>query len=98
MTFKRLFDNDVCKRYTSDAIDRFARAFQALFPSKSRIMMAELAKYCGQYRGRPDMAVSEFADWIKAGADKFTCPIDYTKVVDEVGVYNVPEPFDPTLL
>jgi chaperone BCS1 len=98
MTFKRLFDNDVCKRYTSDAIYRIAFAFQAQFPSKSRITTAELAKYCGQYRGRPDIAVKEFADWLKVGADKFTCPVDYTKVVDEAGVYNVPEPFNPALL
>jgi hypothetical protein len=98
MTFKRLFDNDVCKRYTTEAIDRFARAFQAQFPTKSRITTAELAKYCGQYRGRPDVAVQEFADWLKIGADKFTCPVDYTKVVDEEGVYNVAKPFDPVLL
>jgi chaperone BCS1 len=98
MTFKRLFDFDVCKRYTSDAIDRFAFAFQAQFPSKSRITAVELAKYCGQYRGIPDIAVEEFADWLKIGADKFTCPVDYTKVVDEAGVCNVPEPFDPALL
>ncbi|KAI5376402.1 hypothetical protein J4E82_004897 [Alternaria postmessia] len=29
MTFKRLFDNDGCERYMSDAIARFAQAFQA---------------------------------------------------------------------
>jgi len=97
LTFKRLFANDVCKRYTSEAIDRFAQAFQAQFPSKSRITTAELAKYCGQYRGRPDIAVKEFADWIERGADKFVIPVDYTKVVDEEGV-NVPEPFDRDLL
>jgi chaperone BCS1 len=57
MTLKRLFDNDICKRYTPEAIHRFALAFQSQFPSKSRITTAELAKYCGQYRGRPDMAV-----------------------------------------
>ncbi|KAF1838391.1 P-loop containing nucleoside triphosphate hydrolase protein, partial [Decorospora gaudefroyi] len=97
-TFKRLFDNDICQRYTSEAIDRFAQAFQAQFPSKSRITTAELAKYCSQYRGRPDKAVLEFADWLKVGADKFTCPVDYTKVVDEPGTYNIPEPFDHALL
>jgi hypothetical protein len=42
MTFKRLFDNDVCKRYTSEAIHRFALAFQSRFPSKSRITTVEL--------------------------------------------------------
>jgi chaperone BCS1 len=98
LTFKRLFDNDVCKRYTSEAIDRFAQAFQAQFPSKSRITTAELSKYCGQYRGRPDIAVKEFSDWLQRGADKFSYPIDYTQLVDEEGIYNVPEPFDEQLL
>ncbi|EDU44506.1 ATP-dependent chaperone [Pyrenophora tritici-repentis Pt-1C-BFP] len=97
LTFKRLFGNDVCKRYTSEAIDRFAQAFQAQFPSKSRITTAELTKYCGQYRGRPDVAVEEFADWVKRGADKFVIPRDYAKAVDEEGV-NIPEPFDSDLL
>ncbi|KAL1799591.1 hypothetical protein ACET3X_003628 [Alternaria dauci] len=98
MTFKRLFDLDIRKRFTSDAIDRFAQAFQAQFPSKSRITTAELAKYCGQYRGKPDVAVKEFADWLQRGADKFTCSINYSKIVNEEGVYNVPEPFDEELL
>ncbi|RMZ69795.1 Mitochondrial chaperone [Pyrenophora seminiperda CCB06] len=97
MTFKRLFGNDCCKKYTPEAIDCFAEAFQDQFPSKSRITTAELAKYCGQYRGRPDIAVKEFADWTKRGADKFTIPVNYTKVTDEEGV-NVPEPFDSSLL
>ncbi|KAI4664279.1 uncharacterized protein J4E79_003782 [Alternaria viburni] len=98
MTFKRLFDNDVCKRYTSEAIHRFALAFQAQFPSKSRITTAELAKYCGQYRGRPDIAVREFADWLQRGAEKFSCPVDYANLIDEEGIYNVPESFDDELL
>lgn len=98
MTFKRLFDNDVCKRYTSEAIHRFALAFQAQFPSKSRITTAELAKYCGQYHGRPDIAVKEFSDWLQRGAEKFSCPVDYANLVDTEGVYNVPKPFDEGLL
>ncbi|KAH6881788.1 hypothetical protein BKA58DRAFT_396156 [Alternaria rosae] len=98
MTFKRLFDNDVCKRYTSEAIHRFALAFQAQFPSKSHITIAELAKYCGQCRGRPDIAVREFSDWLQRGAEKFSCPVDYANLVDTEGVYNVPEPFDEGLL
>ncbi|KAE8874655.1 hypothetical protein PTNB73_01287 [Pyrenophora teres f. teres] len=97
LTFKRLFGNDICKRYTPEAIDRFAQAFQAQFPSKSRITTAELAKYCGQYRGRPDIAAKEFADWVERGADKFVIPVDYTKATDEEGV-NIPEPFDHDLL
>ncbi|KAG9193854.1 hypothetical protein G6011_03889 [Alternaria panax] len=98
MTFKRLFGNDICKRYTSEAIDRFAQAFQAQFPSKSRITTAELAKYCNQYRGRPEIAVKEFAHWLERGADQFSCPIDYTKLFNDEGIYNVPKSFDEDLL
>ncbi|CAO2652237.1 Nn.00g005200.m01.CDS01 [Neocucurbitaria sp. VM-36] len=98
LTFKRLFDNDVLKRYTTDAINRFAKAFQDQFPSYSKVTTAELAKYFGQYRGRPDKAVEDFADWFKLGDDRFTGPMDYTHSSDEDGVYNVPEPFDRALL
>ncbi|CAN9196587.1 unnamed protein product [Alternaria alternata] len=71
-TFKRLFGNDGCERYTSDAITCFAQAFQAQFPSKPSITTVELAKFCGQYRGRPDIAVKEFADWLQRSADNFS--------------------------
>ncbi|KAF1840281.1 P-loop containing nucleoside triphosphate hydrolase protein [Cucurbitaria berberidis CBS 394.84] len=98
LTFKRLFDNDVPKRYTTDAISRFAKAFHDQFPSNSKVTTAELCKYFGQYRGRPDKAVEEFAHWLEVGADKFTCPMDYIQSNDEDGVYNVPEPFDRSLL
>ncbi|KAJ4375820.1 hypothetical protein N0V83_001097 [Neocucurbitaria cava] len=98
LTFKRLFDNDVLKRHTTAAINRFGKAFQDQFPSHSKITTAELAKYFGQYRGRPDEAVKDFADWLKVGDDKFTCSMDYAQSDDEDGVYNVPEPFDPALL
>ena len=97
-TFKRLFANDAVRRYTADAIDRFAKAFQDQFPSRSKVTTAELSKYCGQYRGRPDKAVEEFADWLKVGVDMFTCPVGYTQSNEEEGEYNVPEPFDRALL
>ncbi|CAN9207573.1 unnamed protein product [Alternaria alternata] len=80
-TFKRLFGNDGCERYTSDAITCFAQAFQAQFPSKPSITTVELAKFCGQYRGRPDIAVKEFADWLQRSADNFSCPADYTRLI-----------------
>lgn len=98
LTFKRLFDNDIPKHYTSEAIDRFATAVQTQFPSYSKVTTAELGKYCGQYRGRPDKAVEEFADWLKRGADKFTLAVDYTSPFQDDGNYNIPEPFDRTLL
>ncbi len=73
-SFTRLFDNDVCKRYTSEAIHRLALAFRAQLPSKSPITTTELAKCCSQYRARLDIAVKEFADWLQRGADKFSLP------------------------
>lgn len=98
LTFERLFHSDICKRYTSDAIDRFGKAFQSQFPSHSRITTAELTNYCSQYRGRPEQAVQEFADWLKLGTDKFMLAVDYTRLGNEDSIFNIPEPFDSALL
>jgi chaperone BCS1 len=71
LTFKRIFGLDKLNKFKPTTIDRFAQAFAAQFPSRSKICTAELAKYCGQYRGRPQAAIEEFADWLKLGDDMF---------------------------
>ncbi|KAF2821835.1 hypothetical protein CC86DRAFT_386201 [Ophiobolus disseminans] len=98
LTFKRIFGLDKRNRFRPATIDRFAQAFAAQFPSRSRICTAELAKYCGQYRSRPEKAIEEFADWLKLGNDMFAYRReDLVSSAGDDG-FNVPEAFDPALL
>jgi hypothetical protein len=98
LTFKRIFGLDKLNKFKPATIDRFAQAFAAQFPSRSTICTAELAKYCGQYRGRPQAAIEEFADWLKLGDDMFAYRREDLAAVAAEGDFNVPEAFDPALL
>jgi chaperone BCS1 len=62
LTFKRIFGVEKDPKHKPATIDRFAKAFSAQFPSRSKISTAELAKYCGQYRSRPEKAVDHFPE------------------------------------
>jgi len=98
LTFKRIFGLDKRNKFKPETIDRFAKAFATQFPSRSTICTAELAKYCGMYRSRPEKAIEEFADWLKLGNDKFAYRREDLASSAAEGDFNVPEPFDPALL
>lgn len=59
---------------------------------------AELAKYLGQYRGRPQKAIEDFANWVKVGNDLFAYRVEDLASDGAEGVYNVPEAFEPAFL
>jgi len=98
LTFKRIFGLDKQNIYSPEAIDRFASAFAAQFPARSKICTAELAKHCGQYRARPLAAIEQFTDWLKLGDDKFAYRREDLESVAGEGDFNVPRTFDPTLV
>ena len=98
LTFKRIFGLDKQNIYSPEAIDRFASAFAAQFPARSKICTAELAKHCGQYRARPLAAIEQFTDWLKLGDDKFAYHWEDLESVAGEGDFNVPRTFDPTLV
>ncbi|KAK7187279.1 mitochondrial chaperone BCS1-B 1 [Paraphaeosphaeria sporulosa] len=103
LTFKRLFGfGDQTRRFTLEAVNRMAIAFQDQFPTNSTISTAQLTGYCGKYRGCPDVAVLKFPEWIrrlKTGEEQFS--YDINDVVDEsasAGPINMPEIYDKALL
>ncbi|OAK99369.1 P-loop containing nucleoside triphosphate hydrolase protein [Phaeosphaeriaceae sp. SRC1lsM3a] len=98
LTFKRIFGFDEQTPYKPATIDRFADAFVAQFPSRSKICTAELAKYLGQYRGRPQKAIEDFANWVKMGNDLFAYRVEDLASDGAEGEYNVPEAFEPAFL
>ncbi|KAF1919368.1 hypothetical protein BDU57DRAFT_512427 [Ampelomyces quisqualis] len=98
LTFKRIFGLDKKTVYKPATIDRFAAAFAAQFPSRSRVSTAELSKYLGHYRGRPEQAIEEFADWLNRGDDKFSYRLSDQDLDNAKSGFNVPEEFDRTLL
>lgn len=98
LTSKRIFGLDEQTPYKPATIDRFAEAFVAQFPWNSKISIAELAKYLGQYRGRPQKAIEDFAEWTKRGIDLFAYRVDELASNVVHGEYNVPEPYELSLL
>ncbi|KAH7392269.1 hypothetical protein DE146DRAFT_618331 [Phaeosphaeria sp. MPI-PUGE-AT-0046c] len=98
LTFKRIFRLDEQTTYNSATIDRFADALVSQFPLHSKISTAELAKYFGQYRGRPRKAIEDFADWVKLGDDLFAYRVEDLASDLAKGEYNVPGTFDRALL
>jgi chaperone BCS1 len=97
LTFKRIFGVEKDPKHKPATIDRFAKAFSAQFPSRSKISTAELAKYCGQYRSRPEKAVDHFPEWLELGNDKFAYRLENATSDKEAG-FNIPEEFDSALL
>jgi len=101
LTFLRMFGAgaDKIKQFTDKAIRRFAQAVKQQFPSNSKITTATLAEYCGNFRGRPDQAVLEFAEWVrksKSGDDPFEYDINDVRA-DYEEEYNVVLLYDYSL-
>jgi chaperone BCS1 len=74
-----------------------AEAFKVQSPNNSQVPICEFAKYCGQYRIRPDQAVKDFPEWLRAGDDMFIYDIASTAGINDIMV-NEPCLIDPALL
>jgi chaperone BCS1 len=96
LTLNRIFGQDTCKRYKIEAINRFARAFKAQFPTNSKISTATLAEYCAHHRGRPLEAVQRFPEYLSIYDAMFEFKIHELDVSSSS--INVPESFDQGLL
>lgn len=98
LTSKRIFGLDKKSVYKPATIDRFAAAFATQFPSRNKISTAEFSKYLDHYRGRPEQAIEEFADWLNLGDDKFSYRLSEQDIDNAEGDLNIPEDFDRNLL
>ncbi|PZD00066.1 SpoVK, ATPasesAAA+ class [Pyrenophora tritici-repentis] len=97
LTFNRIFGQDTRKRHTMAAINRFAKAFSAQFPTYSEVTTATPAHYCMQYQRRPCEAVRDFAKYLELGDDMWVYSIAKPQNVPKDRI-NVPEAFDQEML
>ncbi|KAE8852315.1 hypothetical protein PTNB73_01331 [Pyrenophora teres f. teres] len=97
LTFNRIFGQDTHKRHTMAAINRFAKAFSAQFPTHSEVTTATLAHYCMQYQRRPCEAVRDFGRYLELGDDMWVYSIPKPQHIPRDRI-NVPEAFDQKML
>ena len=97
LTFNRIFGQDTRKRHTTSAINQFAKAFSAQFPTHSEITTATLVHYCMQYQRQPCEAVRDFARYLELGDDMWL--YGFSKPQNEPrDCVNVPESSNKAML
>lgn len=89
-TFKRMFDTDLRRTHSTEAINSWADIFALQFPRESTLVPATLAQYFITKREQPQKAIEDFPQFLqslKYGEDVFA--YDIKDLVTKIRVKSI---------